>query len=158
MAKYTMRAGGEFDTLNAAELDQLLTKTSRTMVQEQARGVSTAPLDGQGTVSAGTVNIPDTGSANRMGPKAGFAWKIRRINAVGLLSGDSLNVYRDTVSPHNFLGVLSATNVLPQPTNSIILRGDQHLVIQGLSLTAVGDIVINGEVTEVPEPDLYKLL
>jgi hypothetical protein len=158
MAKHRIENHGEIDVLNKAELRAALDTQTRQWFQEQARGITTAPFDGQGSVSGGAVTIPAVGSANRMGPKAGFAWVIRRIDVVGLLSGDSLSVYRDVVSPHNFLGTLSATQSLPKGIKSIVLRGDQHLVFNGTSLTATGDIVVNGEVTEVPEPDLFKVL
>lgn len=158
MALHIIKNGGQVDMLNRAELEAALTKTTETWFQEQARGLSTARFDGQGTVAAGAVTIPAAGSPNKLGPKMGFAWTVQRVTASGLATGDALSVYRNASTPHNFLGVITPTASLHIGSKSIILRGDENLVITGASLTATGDIVINGEALEVPETDLFKLL
>lgn len=158
MARHTITNGGTFEVLNRAELTAALDKQTIDWFQEQARGLSTARFDGQAVVASAAVTIPAAGSPNRLGPKMGFAWAVQRVTAVGLLTGDTLGVYRSALTPHNFLGVLTPTTSLHIGSKSIILRSDENLVITGNSLSATGDIVITGEAIEVPETDLFKLL
>lgn len=158
MAQHKITNGGTLDVLNKKELAEALDAHTLHMVQEQARGLTTARFDGQGTVATAAVTIPASGSPNRMGPKMGFAWTVQRVTAAGLVSTDTLSVYRSAVTPHNFLGVITATTSLHLGSKSIVLRGDENLIITGSSLSATGDIVITGEAIEVPETDLYKLL
>ena len=159
MALHKITPNGQINVLNKDELREALDKQTIDWFQEQARGLTTARFDGQGLISAGAVTIPAVGSPNRMGPKMGFAWTVQRISVFGLATNDSLNIYRGSITPHNFIGTITAAS--PEfhvGSKGLILRADENLVLTGSSLSATGDIVVNGEAIEVPETDLFKLL
>lgn len=148
-----MTHGAPVETLNQQELAAELTKQTTAYFQEQARGYSTARFGGFGTVAGGTLTAPPN-DATRFGPDPGFAWRVTRISADGLATGDVLKVYRNGVT---YVGSITPTANL-SPGKGLILRGGEFLVIKGASLTATGDIPINGEAASVSELDIYKIL
>lgn len=157
MPKTEMRAGAPIETLNQAELSAVLTQQTTTWFQEQARGFTTARFSGLATVAGGAVQVPPTDD-NRFGPDQGFAWAVQRVSASGLSANDILSVYRDTATPLNFLGYITATQNFSPGSKGVILRGGESLVVAGSSLTATGDIVVTGEAVQAAELDIYKLL
>ncbi len=150
--KHTIKNGGHLELLNQAELDESLGRVATSITQEQARGLGTARLYGEGTPAAGALSIPSPGDAP-IGPETGFAWAVQRITADGLAAGDVLKVYRGNM----LLGVLTPTQSL-EGSKARILRSGESLTITGTALTATGQIVINGEAIETSELDLWKSL
>jgi len=160
MAKTKMTAGAEIETLTPPELAGHLDRFTKHWYQEKARGVTTFRFDSTATVTgAGALTVPATAQP-LIGPKAGFAWAVQCGRVQGLLSGDSLSIFRNSSSvPGNFVGQFTAgAPVMPFGSKGLILRGDERLIIVGSSLMATGDVTVNFEGIEVPDPDLYKLL
>jgi hypothetical protein len=160
MAKTKMTAGAEIETLTPPELAGHLDRFTKDWYQEKARGVTTFRFDSTAAVTgAGALTVPATAQPV-IGPKAGFAWAVQSGRVQGLLSGDSLNVFRNSSQvPGNFVGQLSAA--APTATfgsKGLILRGEEKLIVVGASLMATGDVTVNFEGIEVPDSDLYKLL
>lgn len=155
--KTRLGANVELDVLNQHELRAHLDAQTTSWFQERARGETTERFDATGTVVTGAVTIPAVGDKQKLGPQKGFLWKVERITADGLGSGDVLFVYRNSVQPRNKIGYITAASSFPIGGKPPILRGDEKLVITGASLTATGDITINGEAAEVAEADFWKL-
>lgn len=154
MPKSQLKAGSHVETLNQAELEEALGKQTTTWFQEQARGYSTARFGNSATVSGGAVTIPAVGSPDRFGPDDGWTWRVGRISADNLGTNDVLKVYRNGTV---YVGSITATANLA-PGKGLILRGGEFLVVRGASLTATGDVVVNGEAVSASELDLYKIL
>lgn len=158
--KTKMTAGAEIETLTPLEFTGHLDRFTKDWYQEKARGVTTFRFDSAATVTgAGALTVPATANPV-IGPKAGFAWAVQSGRVQGLLSGDSLTIFRNSSQvPGNFVGQLTAAApAVSFGSKGLILRGDEKLVIVGASLMATGDVTVNFEGIEVPDPDLYKLL
>jgi hypothetical protein len=153
MPKAQLKANGHVETLNQAELEAALSKTTAAWFQELARGFTTARFGNTSTVAAGAVQVPALGSSDVFGPDDGFAWRVGRISADGLSTNDVLKVYRNGTA---YVGSITATSNL-SPGKGLILRGGEFLVITGASLTATGDITVTGEAISASELDIYKL-
>lgn len=154
MPKAQLKAGSHIETLSQAELEAVLGKTTQTWFQEQARGYTTARFGNSGTVATGAVQIPTNDTSDVFGPDKGFAWRVGRISADGLSTNDVLKVYRNGTT---YVGSITATSNL-SPGKGLILRGGEFLVITGTSLTATGDITVNGEAVSAAELDIFKIL
>lgn len=157
MARYKIANNAEINLLTQSELDTSLDRVTKDWYQEAARGVSTARFSAIATVAASAVTLPGS-DQQRIGPKDGFAWAVQRVTAAGLSTNDQLLVYRNSVSALNLVGVITPTASLHPGSKGLILRNDETLIAVGSSLTATGDIVINGEAVELPELDIFKLL
>lgn len=155
--KFHLRHGAEIDTLTANELAHHLNGAVTQWIQEMARGKSTSRFESSANVTGGTITLPAVGQP-KIGPEVGFAWTIQRISAFGLAANDVLSVYRNTAIPANFLGTITAANNFHVGSKGALLRGDEKLVITGASLTATGEVTVNGEATEIGERDVWKLI
>lgn len=158
MPKSQLKAGSHVETLNQAELEQVLSKQTATYFQEQARGFSTARFGDVSTVASSAVQVPaDDGTV--FGPDTGWAWAVQRVSAQGLSTNDVLKVWRnDEGQLLNFLGYITATSNFSPGSKGVILRGGEKLIVTGASLGATGDIAVNGEALQVSELDIYKIL
>lgn len=157
MAEFTIRNNSKINLLTQEELSTELDRVTVNLTQEAARGVTTDRFFSVATVAAGALSLP-ANDQQKIGPTLGFAWAVQRVTAAGLGTTDVLAVYRNSVSAFNLLGVVTASSSLHVGSKGIILRGGETLYLAGSSLSAIGDIAVNGEVIEVPELDLYKLL
>lgn len=154
--KFKLHAGSTVDTLTQDELRAGLTQNTASWFQERARGIYSPRFDAMATVASATVQIP-AGGKTPIGPQVGYAWDVRRITADGLAAADVLIIYRNSTTPANRIGRI--TDAVPfSGSKDCILRSDERLIITGASLTATGDITVNGEAIEVAETDLWKLL
>jgi hypothetical protein len=155
--RFKLHAGSEVDVLTKEELKAGLTENTASWFKEMARGLSTARLDSNATIATAAVLLPPAGD-QPIGPDIGFAWAVQRISADGLAAADVLTVYRNSVTPRNKLGQITAARSFHEGSKGAILRGRESLLIVGTALTATGDIAINGEAIEVSEADLYKII
>jgi uncharacterized Zn-binding protein involved in type VI secretion len=155
--RFKLQAGREVDVLTKDELQAGLTANTASWFQEMARGLSTARFDGTGTVATAAVLIPPAGQ-RPIGPDVGFCWALQRVSADGLAAADTLVVYRNSVTPSNRLGVITAAANFHPGSKGVILRGDERLIVTGAALAATGDVTISGEALETSEADLYKLI
>lgn len=158
MSKTKIQAGAVLDTLTRDELAQTIDDHTRNWYQEKARGKAPARFNAAALVVSTAVAIPAVGD-DSIGPKPGFLWKIERITAAGLGTGDVLQVYRNVAVDRNLLGVCTqAQPVMSGTGKGTILQGEETLVFAGASLAATGYITINGEAIEVPGSDYYALI
>jgi hypothetical protein len=158
MPKYKLSAGSTVDILNKEELADQLDVYTRNWYQEKARGMTTAGFETVGTISAGTISLPSN-LEKPIGPHPGFAWALQRVSVQGIAGSDSIKIYKNAVNDIRFLAQMTAGAPTYSPgASDIILRGGDHLLFTGASLSLMGDVSINGEAIEVPELDLYKLL
>lgn len=155
--RFKLAAGREIDVLTKEELKEGLTATTASLLQEKARGFSTARYDTTGTPNTGSLTLPAPGS-RPIGPESGHAWALQRVTADGLQGSDVLVVYRNSPTPANRLGIVTATSSLSCGSKGFIFRGDERLIAVGTALTATDDVTICGEAIEVAESDLYKIL
>lgn len=156
--KFKLHAGSVVDTLTKEELDAGLTRNTASFFQELARGRNPARFDSTADVDgSGGITLPSVGDT-KIGPDLGYAWALQRLTAAGLGDDDVLLVYRNSPTGPNFLGQVTATTPYKPGTKGVILRGDERILCVGTSLTATGEISVNGEAIEVAASDLYKIL
>lgn len=153
-----LKANAVIDTLTPAEFKAHLSSQIASAFAEFAIGVKPMRFSGSGTVSGGAVQIPgaQNGQLN-IGPQPGFYWRIDRVSAFGLASGDVLAVHRTTADGSAFLGYLPATTGYLDVPESPLIHGGEFLVITGSSLTTTGQIIVNGEGAEVPALMYWKI-
>jgi len=158
MATTKIAPGQVIETLTRPELVHELDRYTANWFQEKARGVTTFRANATDTVSGGAVTLPGP-NEDILGPNAGFVWVVQSLRIFGLLSGDSVTVYRNSTGPQNFIYTLTGANpVVHFGSKSLIVKGDEKLIITGTSLMATGDLTVNTEGLECAEPDLYKLV
>jgi hypothetical protein len=145
------------DMLTPEEHLHNLDKQTKDWFQEQARGFTIERFEATATVAASAVLFPHSGGSV-IGPKTGYAWKVTRISLNGLSTNDTIQIFRNSTDPQNFVDQLSASRPSVYPKSGLILRGGENLIATGASLSATGDLTITGEVTECSELDLYKIL
>jgi hypothetical protein len=155
--RFQLAAGRTIDVLTQTELKAGLTEQTASWFQEMARGLNTARFDAVSTVATGAVTLPGPG-VRSLGPDVGFAWAVQRITADGLADQGVLVVYRNSAQPVNRLGTITSSSPFHAGSKGALLRGDERLIITGASLTATGDIAVNGEAIEVAESDIYKII
>lgn len=158
MANYKLGAGTSVDLLNRKELSEELDKQTRDWYQERARGLTTTTFNSVQTVASSAVSIPSN-SEPIIGPRPGFAWAVQRIAVQGLTTNDIIKVYKNIVTDVRFVDQMTFTkNAIYPGSKGLLLHGGDKLIFVGASLTATGDISVNGETIELPELDLYKIL
>ena len=157
MARAKIAPNNYIETITEPELVHHLDRYTENWFQEKARGVGLFRIRAVDTVSGAAITLPASGD-EIMGPNMGFVWSLHVLRAFGLATGDSLTVYRNNTNPGNFLcSLTAAAPVFAFGSKSCFLRSDEKLIITGSSLSATGDIAVNGEGFECAELDLYKL-
>jgi hypothetical protein len=153
-----LRAGETIDMISPGEMKKIIAEQVAAMVAELATGVKPMRFSATGTVSGGAVTIPGAQNGQlKLGPAQGFIWRVDRVSAFGLASGDSLAVHRTETDGSAFLGYIpAATGYLDVP-EAPLLNGGEFLVITGTGLTATGEIIVNGEAAEVPSLMYWKI-
>jgi hypothetical protein len=154
----TLRAGAVVDFLSPGEFKKHLGEQLSTAFAEFAVGVKPMRFEATGTVSDEAVTIPAPQNGQlKLGPSPGFLWRVDRVSAYGLATGDSLAVHRTNTDGSAFLGYIpAATGYLDVP-EAPLLQGGEFLVITGASLTATGQVIVNGEGAEVPALMYWKI-
>lgn len=160
MAKARFEPGGEIETLTPAELGDHLNAFVRDWFQEKGRGVGTWRDSRTSTIVAGALTLPGVQQATApFGPQRGYAVSVREVRVSGLLAGDSVTLYRNSVQPENFLRTIAASSPFATfSKGACVLRNGDSLVLSGAALMASGDVTANCEGEEVPDIDVYKLL
>jgi hypothetical protein len=156
----TIAPGAVIESVTEAELQGHLNHTIAQLFQEQARGVTPFRFDHTdtvGSVTSGAVRLPAIGEQEE-GPRAGFLWQIGSIRWSGLATGDVLNVFRNSTDPRNFIGFMTFANPVFTFQKLTFFKGGEKIIVTGASLTATGDVTVNGEGVEASELDLFKLL
>lgn len=108
-----------------------------------------------GTVALGT-------APPLVGPNSGYCWSIRRLAVNGLGTGanpDILNIYRNgTVG--NPIWQLNGNNwgYSFGPTEMLLLPGESLQAVSLGSMTATGQIFLSGDVIEVPQQMIGRLV
>lgn len=154
-----IKAGAFLDAVSPTELATHLDRFTADWYQEKARGITIARFDSFGTVASTAVTIPPVGAAEPIGPFKGFAWLVQSIRVSGLATGDVISIYRNVANGNKFVGTMTfSVPYIGFGSKGLILLGEEKLVFAGASLTASGDITVNGEGIQCPEPDLYKLI
>lgn len=158
MANYTLGAGESVDLLNRNELAEELDKQTKDWYQERARGLTTATFNTVGNIVAGSILLP-LSSEPVVGPRPGFAWSVQRISCQGLAATDTVKIYKGVANDVRFIDQLTPSRLTVYPgSKGLILRAGDNLIFTGSTLSLTGFVSINGEVIEVPELDLYKVL
>jgi hypothetical protein len=159
MTLVKIQAGATFETTSPKEAGELMEKAYSAQFQEMARGVKPMRFLASGTVADDVVTIPEAqGGQLNLGPDPGFIWRVDRVSAFGLASGDSLQVHRTVADGSAFLGSIpAATGYLDVP-EAPLLYGGEFLTITGAALTATGQIIVNGEGIEAPAFMLWKIV
>jgi len=159
--KTKIAAGEVIETSTPAETRHAMAEVVTEYFQEQARGVGRWSFISQPvTVAGAAVKLPAS-TDNECGPNNGFCVQVRTIRIKGLSSGDVIKVFRNSASGEQVdEGVMPATGTLLvlRESKGLFLFSGEQLVFTGAGLTAVGDITISCEGSEVPAPDAYKLL
>ena len=156
--KTTLRAGASIDFLSPDEFKKHLAEQLATSFAEFAVGVKPMRFQASGTVGDAAVTIPGPQNGQlKLGPSPGFVWRVDRVSAFGLGTGDSLAVHRTETDGSTFLGYIpAATGYLDVP-EAPVLQGGEYLVVTGASLTATGQLIVNGEGAEVPALMYWKI-
>lgn len=151
-------AGAEFDFTTPGEMKEHLDGFVREFYQEKARGINPWRFKDAQAVASSAVELPAQGE-EPFGPDLGYAVLVQAVRAQGLAGSDVLSVYRNNIEDDCFVAVLTvAAPVVKFSGRGLVLKGGEKLIFNGLSLTATGNVSVNGEGILCPEPDLYKLL
>lgn len=148
------------DLLNHHELKEGLSAHQRNWFAERGRGVKPLQIPvSVATVSGSAVTLPTAGQTP-IGPRPGFTWAVKRLTAAGLGTNDTLNVYINIANDMNLVGVLTSTapSLFPGELGIILSEGDVLVFQNSGSLSATGDIAVNGQVIEVPSVDVWKIV
>lgn len=159
MARFKIQNNADINLLTQEELQETLSSVASDWFQEEARGYSVAPIYTMATVSGGKVVFPNTTGGtggDSIGPDDGFAWRVNRLTLAGLSTGDTVTVYKNTTN--QAVDVITAAKPAIYPGKGLIMRNGDRLLITGSGLTATGDLILTGEVAEVPALDLFKIL
>jgi hypothetical protein len=156
--KQKIEHGAVFDFATPGEVKTHLDAFTRDFYQEKARGIGPWRFDDEQTVNgSGAVQLPATGE-EPLGPNPGFAVLIPAIRGQGMTGSDVIKIYRNQATNKGFVGQLTADDPVQKFNGpGLLLKGGEYLIFTGASLSATV-ITVNGEGTECPEPDLYKLL
>jgi hypothetical protein len=156
--KTVIAPGAVIETATPQEMGEHLSRVLQQQFAERARGLTTFRFDHTDTVAAGAVRLPAPGEQEE-GPRNGFIWQLGSIRAWGLGTGDVLSIWRNNANePRNFLGQVTAATPWITFHKLTFIKGGEKLIVTGSSLTATGDITVNGEGAEAGELDFYKLL
>jgi hypothetical protein len=156
--KQKIAPGATFDFATPGEVKGHIDQLVANLKQEEARGIALWRDDAEADVSSGSITIPATGAATKIGANPGFAVLVQSARAAGLATGDVVNVYRNVAVNKNFVGQLTAASPVEGfGSKGLILKGGETIIFTGASLTAT-TVTINLEGIEVPETDIYKLV
>jgi hypothetical protein len=153
MARFTIANNAQINLLTQQELGQELDRAVADLMQEEARGYTTAPIRSQATISGAKVSFPPTG--DQIGPEQGFAWRVNRLTLLGLSTNDQVSVFKNDTN--TLVDIITVAKPAIYPGKGLIMRGMDRLLLQGSGLTATGDLILNGEAVEVAELDIRKL-
>ena len=157
--KTFFKVGAALDFLSPDEFKKHLGDKLHEAFAEFATGAKPMRFSASGTVVNSAVTIPGAQNGQlKIGPSAGFYWRVDRVSAYGLASGDVLEVHRTTTDGSMFLGYLPASTGYLDVPEAPILQGGEYLLLVGSSLTATGQITVNGEAAEVTSLMYWKLL
>jgi|SRR5271170_6854759 len=165
MPRYELRVGGHIDVLDKNELDDVIDKQTR-MLLDEAKGVSHIDFYATGTVVGAAVTIPSPNPASigqlqipDLGPEDGYVWSLQRLTIDGLGTGDSVVIYKNFVSGPNHLFTLRVAQEWIFPgSHAGILKGGDVIIAVGSGLTATGQLTLSGEALEAPAVKIYKLI
>lgn len=163
--KFKINAGTVIDAATPDEVKDAVHGAQQSWFQEMARGLKHMRFETQAAVATGETLTIDN-PAQPCGPEQGFAWAVQRVSVEGLTGSDTLQVFRSPlpgapgVPTGRLYGVISPTQNLHVGSRGIVLHGGERLAVSGTGLsTTVGTIVVvSGEVVEVPEFMIWKLL
>lgn len=149
--------------LSPAEHKQHLEDAFATFTAERWRGVKHMRLpEIQGTAAGGVLLI-GTGQQNT-GPRAGFAWSIRRLSVGGLTAGgspDIVNFYFNHTAGGAAVPVWQLNgNQFAQTFGRLELTmygGDILIAASVGTFTATGQVTVTGELIECPAEMITKL-
>lgn len=157
--KTSLKAGATVDFLSPDEFKTHLKNGLADAFAEFAVSAKPMRFQASGTVAGGSVTIPGAQNGQlKIGPSAGFFWRVDRVSAYGLASGDVLEVHRVTTDGSAFLGYIPQTTGYLDVPQAPILQNGEYLAIIGKSLTATGQLTVNGEAAEVNALMYWKLL
>lgn len=158
MTQVKIQAGATFETTSPKEVAELTKAAYSDSFQEMARGVKPMRFEATGTVATAAVTIPQAqGGQLGLGPSQGFVWRVDRVSVYGLASGDVLQVHRTVADGTAFIGNIPASTGYLDVPEAPLLYGGEFLVVVGSSLTATGQLILNGEGVEVPSFMLWKI-
>ena len=159
MAKVSLRAGAEFDTLTRDELRAELDKLTRDWMAEVTRGFKFRRFLGVAAVASTNVTVQDSVD-NVLGPGPGLVWSVNSLTIGGLAVNDSVDVLVNGDPVRSFVRTSTTGNYVNQlfGLTDLVLNPSDTLVIQGTGLTATGNITVYGRCTELPHVLSYKLV
>lgn len=115
----------------------------REQLTQNIRYISNIPY-GQITTTGVAYDQPD-----RMGPRRGFAWDVRRITTTTFSAG-TINWYVDAVADNNIVMVFTTAGVSLLGSGQIVIQDGQRLIAQATgSLT--GNVSLSIGVVEVAQ-------
>jgi hypothetical protein len=136
-------------------------QAERDRVREQVRGIKPMRLPlVSGKAAGGVLSI---GQQAQAGPRPGYAWSVTRLVVSGLTTGttpDVVNVYvNDSGGNQQPLWNLNGNNFgyTFGPLQVTVRPGEIILLANVGSFAATGQIVLSGELVEIPAEMLAKL-
>lgn len=160
-----LELGAEVETLTPGELkDGLrseLAQHAQDMIREYARGLKYMRFGPVAAPIANNAFLLNGSSQGQVGPREGFAWSVRRITVSGLASGatpDVANLYRNGTSRPpiwQFTGNAFAQRF--GKLELLLLPGEHLDLVSVGSITATGQITLDGDVLECAAEEIGKL-
>ncbi|MHB1595385.1 MAG: hypothetical protein ACYCO9_16380 [Streptosporangiaceae bacterium] len=156
--KFKLDFQTEIDVLTQGELDESLSAANDAAARAFLAGIDWRQMPQlRGTASSGTLTLGVQDAA--IGPREGYAWSIMRLAVSGLTGGsspDTVTFYRDDNIP---LWQLDGSMPFEKFSRlQLTLVGGQKLTVSSTgTFAATGQIVVSGELIEVPQVMLGKL-
>lgn len=156
--KFKLDFQSEVDILTQGELDESLRQANDANLRAFLAGIDWKPMPQLvGSAESGTLTL---GVQDRtIGPRQGYAWSIMRLAVSGLTAGstpDTVQFLRDGNVP-----MWQVTGAMPFEKFSrlqMTLTGGQTLTVASVgTFASTSQIVVSGEVIEVPQVMLGKL-
>lgn len=169
MAKFKLMANAEIETATPGDVGKELRKfgaeqTARLLADAQGKKYARLNPPIAGTAVAGVLSIggdaPAPGGTDQpVGPRAGYAWAMRRIAVTGLTAGatpDVVNLFRRSEQVWQFNGDNWAYTF--SFAEMIYLEGEYLSLKSVGAFAATGTITLRADFVEVPQPMLFKAL
>ena len=156
MAKFTLSAGKEFESITPGELRGIL----REWQVDVAKGLRPILFDAQGTATAGgaiELGGATTLIGGTLGPKPAFWWAVTRLAV--RVNGAAAGAYSVGVGSSHVRDVpVSAGGYAPFAAQELLVGNADTLTVAATGVAASATVTVTGAAVEIPQALLWRWL